>query len=373
MHKNILLIHFNHSQSGSLTTWADMRTSKWKPNYGDMLVCASVVRQLASDTFSRIAFGDTSSAPSDLAVIRGSTYLHDQFDFAAACKTLDSLRTPAAIVGLGAQNPVADATFLDGNSGARDFIARLNERGASISVRGDFTASVVERLGGKNIRITGCPSLFYTLARPSIAVPELLATSHRRLGVSLHSGLSRNIFCHAPQQARAMHHKVIDFSIRNSTVTSLFEQGVMREFVIADRLAPFEERVEAAEGLLKGIQGDGSVSALDIVSRMVSVKSIEEWLAKARDLDAIVGFRFHGNMVALLQGSPCYYYTYDSRLEEFCQLYKLPYQDVTEEWRDPCEAMLEHDWAACNAAIAKCHQELMAFYAENNIPSTLTP
>ena len=98
---------------------------------------------------------------------------------------------------------------------------------------------------------------------------------------------------------------------------------------------------------------------------------IDEWLAKIRDVDAVTGFRFHGNMIGLLQSLPCYYWVYDSRLEEFCNLYKLPYQDVSDPWRDPVRAMLEHDWDAANKSFEACHAELVACYAENGVETSL--
>lgn len=359
------LVHFNHTESVSATTWPDMRTSAWKPNYGDMLVCAAILRELKLDQTVRVAFGGTLSAPVDRAIVRGSTYLHKHFNFQDANRTLDSVDAPLAIVGLGAQNPKSDVTYLDSNSGARDFIARLNEKSQSISVRGAFTAAVVERLGGRNIRITGCPSLFYTLAAPNIRVPEMLTLPERSVGISIHSGLTANIFCHAPNEARAKHGRAIAWALENAVNVSVFEQGVMREYDICDRQLPFADRQTAAAEVLGRIKADGLISPERLMAHMVSVKNIEEWLAKARDLDAIIGFRFHGNMVALLQGRPCLYYVYDSRITEFCELYGLPHEDVTEDWRDPARAMIEHDWDKANASIAACFAELKEFYAEN--------
>jgi len=359
------LVHFNHTESRNLTTWPDMRRSAWKPNYGDMLVCIAILRELDLGETVRVGFGGTLSQPVERAIIRGSTYLHKHFNFDDANKTLDSIDAPMAIVGLGAQNPTQDASYLDGNEGARDFIARLNEKSASISVRGDFTAAVVERLGGKNIRVTGCPSLFYTLSAPQVRVPEMLAMPERSVGVSIHSGLSANIFCHAPHEARAMHGRVIAWALENAANLSVFEQGVLREYDIADHDLPFDERRQAAAEVIARMKAEELFSPERLMAHMVSVKSIEEWLAKARDLDAILGFRFHGNMVALLQGKPCYYYVYDSRLTEFCDVYGLPYQDVTEDWRDPAQAMIDHDWDGANARIAACFDEMKAFYSEN--------
>lgn len=359
------LVHFNHSFTGNQTTWADMRTSSWKPNYGDMLVCAAILREVQLPETVRVGFGDILTQKVDRALIRGSTYLHNKMDFDAANKTLDSIDAPLAIVGLGAQNPTQDVGFLDQNEAAKGFVARLNERSKSISVRGDFTAAVLERLGAKNIRITGCPSLFYTLEYPRISIPERLSTKDRAVGISLHSGLTRDIFCVAPQEARRAHVDAILYGLNECGQLSLFEQGVMTEFKVADEQLPMIERMEAAASVIKNIGGDNELTPQDLVRHMVSVRSIEEWLARAAELDAIIGFRFHGNMVALLQGKPCFYFVYDSRITEFCDLYKLPYQDVRDGWKDPVQTMMEHDWEAANAAINSCYTELKAFYTEN--------
>lgn len=362
----VALVHFNHHEGLNLTGWPDMRTSSWKPNYGDMLVCAAILRQVKlSDDVRRVGFGDTFSTPIERALIRGSTYLHGGFDFAAANKTLDSINAPTAIVGLGAQNPVKDVTFLDGNAGARDFVARLNEKSVSISARGAFTAAVIDRLGGKSIRITGCPSLFYSLGCPKVSVPEMLRRPERSLGISIHTGLTKNIFCNSPQQAKLMHGLVFGFALRNASNVSIFEQGVLREYDVADRTLDFQTRLSKAEMIQAELGGEGLFTPYDLLARMVSVKNIEEWIAKARDLDAIIGFRFHGNMVALMQGRPCFYYIYDSRLAEFADLYGLPWQDVNDEFSNPVDRMLEHDWSGVNANIATCFKELKTFYNEN--------
>lgn len=365
----IALVHFNHSARGSVTTWPDVRTSLWSSNYGDVLVCAAIVRQLDAAKGVRLIFRGTLKAPVDRAIIRGSTYLHRDFDYAGANITIDSIDAPVAIVGLGAQNPTLDPHFLDNHRGARDFIARLNEKSKSISVRGAFTADIVERLGGKNIRITGCPSLFYDLKCPSIRVPEMLRLPQRSIGISIHSILTDNIFCHAPEAALRKQGEAIAWGMGNAASVAIFEQGNLVELDAADRGLSFEARRAAAQAITGRI-GDGLFSPEDLMARMVSIRNIEEWLARVRDLDAMIGVRFHGNMMALLQGKPCYYYTYDSRLKEFNEIYGLPSQDVTESWTDPAEAMLRHDWADTNSRISRLFGELKEFYAENGFTST---
>ncbi|SLN68959.1 polysaccharide pyruvyl transferase family protein [Roseisalinus antarcticus] len=374
MAKTTALVHFNHKMVDGKVAWNDLGTTDFRPNYGDMLVCAALLQHLgpaaAEAGETRMMFGQP-ARPADVALVRGSTYVHKNFDYRKAMKTLEGFDCPIAIIGLGAQSQQNDPTFLDDNADARDFVACLNERSKSISVRGAFTAEVLTRLGAQNIRVTGCPSLFYSCAVPSVTLPGLLDTPERRLGVSLHTGLRGSIYCRDPAKAREKHVQALVHAIEGSSKAGFFEQGVKLEFDLADHRLPFEARMAAAREVLAHIGGEGALSPEQVIAHTVSVRSIDDWLSKVRDVDAMVGFRFHGNMVGLLQGLPCYYWTYDSRLKEFCELYKLPYSDVAEEWVDPVRAMLDHDWDAANAAFATCHAELKACYAENGIETVL--
>lgn len=370
--KPLGLVHFNHKLVDGQVAWHQLGTAERNPNYGDMLVCASLLRQTRADDTVRFMFGGEAPEPLDRALIRGSTYLSRRFDYDKAIATLDSIDAPVAMVGLGAQAASEDPGFLDDIPAARRFIEKLSEKSASISVRGDFTAAVVERLGGTNIRVTGCPSMFYSLSSPTVSVPETLPLrKQRRLGLSIHTGLMKGLFCRNPAAARRKHGRAVQFALRNSASVSIFEQGVPLEYAVGNRALPLAERVAAAQEILDRFPNATAVEPIDLVSRMVSVRTIEEWLSKARDMDAMIGFRFHGNMVALTQGVPCFYFVYDTRLAEFCRLYRLPFLDVEEDWVNPVQAILAHDWGDTTTAIRGCFEELCAFYDENGITHRL--
>jgi hypothetical protein len=367
------LVHFNDKTlPDGQVAWTTPGTGRRNPNYGDMLVCASLLRHLAPAEHVRIGFGQELPTSVDAAVLRGSTYLNRQFNFAAAIRTLESIDAPTATVGLGAQSTDLDPSFLDDIPEARRFVALLDERApTSISARGEFTAAVLERLGARNIRITGCPSMFYALEPASVSVPPNLESDQRRLGVSLHTGLHKGRFCRNVPATMRKHRRVIQFALRTAGEVSLFEQGVMQEYVMGDRSRPMAERLKAAAKILERFPDGDRLRPSDLVDHLVSVRSVEDWLAKASELDAMIGFRFHGNMVALTQGVPCFYYLYDSRITEFSRLYQLPHLDVEERWRDPIAAILEHDWDETTKAIRGCFEELVAFYEENGVRHTL--
>ncbi len=210
------LIHFNHTTRNKQVSWADMGVSDARPNYGDMLVCASLLQHLDPETERfRSKFGLEVKQDLDIALVRGSTYLNHKFYFEAAVKTVESIDSPLAIVGLGAQSPEQDVTFLDDVPLARRFIEVLAEKSKSISVRGEFTVDVVRRLGAKDVRITGCPSLFYSGKIPQVRMPILLGTPLQRIGVSLHTGLRNSMYCRDPESARAKHVMAMAHAISN--------------------------------------------------------------------------------------------------------------------------------------------------------------
>lgn len=366
------LIHFNHRRlDDGRVSWITPGTAQNNPNYGDMLVCAAIERQLAATRTTRYMFGESPREPVERAVLRGSTYLNRQFDFARAVSTIEQTDAPVAAVGLGAQSPEADPRFLDDVPGARRFVEVLEERSVSISVRGHFTAAVLERLGARNLRVTGCPSMFYSLSAPTVSVPAGLAGEDRALGVSLHTGLHKSRFCRNIGATLRKHNRAIAFALRSSSRVSLFEQGVLREYVLGDQERPMSERLAAAELILERMPGKRRIRPEDLVDHLVSVRSVEDWLARAAGLDAMIGFRFHGNMVALTQGVPCFYFVYDSRITEFCELYRLPHLAVEETWVSPVDQILEHDWDSTTHAINGCFDELVSFYEENDIPHML--
>ncbi|MDA4635611.1 polysaccharide pyruvyl transferase family protein, partial [Escherichia coli] len=51
-----------------------------------------------------------------------------------------------------------------------------------------------------------------------------------------------------------------------------------------------------------------------------------ETLVRAHQL--VLGYRLHGNLMALANGVPSIYFTYDSRTAEFAETYKIPSYDV---------------------------------------------
>ena len=73
----------------------------------------------------------------------------------------------------------------------------------------------------------------------------------------------------------------------------------------------------------------------------------------------MLGYRLHGNLMALANGMPSIYFTYDSRTVEFVETFKIPAFDVfsgkkfelEDYWDQACSSA---STAPTTAAIARC-------------------
>jgi polysaccharide pyruvyl transferase WcaK-like protein len=52
--------------------------------------------------------------------------------------------------------------------------------------------------------------------------------------------------------------------------------------------------------------------------------SVEEWIDEMRELDLVVGTRFHGAMAALLAGTPAFVFCHDTRTREMSEFLGMP-------------------------------------------------
>ena len=84
--------------------------------------------------------------------------------------------------------------------------------------------------------------------------------------------------------------------------------------------------------------------------------------------DLVLGYRLHGNLMALANGVPAVYFTYDSRTLEFAETFGIPCHDVFSETR----FQLEDYWDQAlferfNRLYYQRYRDMSAFLDENLI------
>ena len=261
--------------------------------------------------------------PVRAAVLRGSTYLSRQFDYERAIHT-SRHDAPVAAVGLGAQSPVLDPGFLDDVPDARRFVAVLAERSrasrcAASSPPRCWSGWCAERPDHRvPVDVLHAPPA-------AVRVPAAWATRVGGLACRCTPG------CTGAGSAATSERHCASTTGRSGTPStrgevSLFEQGVCRSTSSVTRSGRWPSGWRP-RGDPVAVPGDHRVSRGP--RRPPGERQERRGLAaRAAGLDAMIGFRFHGNMVALTQGVPCFYFVYDSRITEFCRLYRLPHLAV---------------------------------------------
>jgi hypothetical protein len=266
---------------------------------------------------------DRYNAEYDYAFLRGSNYIHPFMDWENAPRVLERLKIPIVAWGIGAQAPKKGKLEL--SDATRRVVSLIADRSVSMGVRGTYTADVLWQLGVRNLRIVGCPTVFRNNdpglridLPPLEQVRSAVFTLRREVGgdyaqdVGRYLGLQRDT--------------ILDLASR-------FDLHVMAQGEIEEKKLLWgtpEQRAQATaalrhEGWLHG-EGDPMEALYDgrlFYSDVVA--EIERFVA-ARDM--VLGYRLHGNLMALANRVPSVYFTYDSRTVEFAETLSIPSFDV---------------------------------------------
>lgn len=211
------------------------------------------------------------------------------------------LRIPCVILGLGAQSGADNSFDFLSRLGpeAKDFLSAVSNKCHSISVRGEFTAECLRRLGFNNVNITGCPSFYRNLQNLSVdkaSVPR----ENFRLAVN----------------GNKKHLTALRTELFQRYDSVLFSQGDLLRVGLDRWRTPWRD--------LRRVLGDGF--SLDLLSsgRVRLFGDITPWIEELRRYHFSIGTRIHGNIIALLSGVPALVVAHDSRTAEMANFYRIP-------------------------------------------------
>jgi hypothetical protein len=92
------------------------------------------------------------------------------------------------------------------------------------------------------------------------------------------------------------------------------------------------------------------------------------WIASLADYDFSFGTRIHGNIVAVLAGTPGLVLAHDSRTLELAEYHHIPWRRLTAEVRlDAAELYAEADWEPMNAAHSGNWEHFAAFLSKHEL------
>lgn len=308
------------------------------------------------------------NAEYDCCFLRGSNYLHAGMAWQAAAEVLSRLKIPVIAFGVGAQAPASGRLELSEESIR---VWRLiGDRCVSIGVRGDYTAEVLWDIGIRNVRVIGCPTLFrrrdphLRIDLPPLDTVQRVAFTLRR---EVSATYARDIRHYLDLQKKV----ILDLDERFPELL-ISAQGEIEEKTLVLGTA---EQAEGAMSRLRSqgwLEGEGDRLAELYRSRLFYSDIVADYDAMVRRQQLTLGYRLHGNLIALANRIPSIYFTYDSRTAEFAETFKIPAFDVFAG--EPF--ILERYWDQSlferfNRAYYRGWREMVTFLDENGVAHRL--
>ncbi|KUL93036.1 hypothetical protein DK26_25095 [Bosea sp. WAO] len=341
-------------------------------NIGDAFVFDSSLKLLNFEKLEELPITridpqqiDRLNAEFDYVFLRGSNYVHAEMNWSRTAEVLRRLKLPVIALGIGAQAPVSGKLELSEDS--KTVLKLIADSTASVGVRGTYSAEVMNELGIRNVRIIGCPTAFRN-NRPDLAIRLPALDTVKQVGVTLRREVSKH-YAKDIKRYLNVHRDLVKAMAERFEVT-LMSQGEVEEKKLA--LGTPEQKQEG----MAALRENGWATAWYLDERMDALYRdrlfysdvVAEYEQLVRRLDLVLGYRLHGNLMALANGTPSIYFTYDSRTVEFAETFKIPSFDVFGD--KPFS--LEKYWDQAlfdrfNAAYARTYGAMSSFLSENKV------
>jgi len=246
-----------------------------------------------------------------LICLPAANFLYAGFDLGAFADRLQKTRLPLMVFGLGAQ-AMHDVAEVHLPIGTERLLHLFAERCERIAIRGEYTASVLERYGVKNFEVTGCPSNFLN--------PD------RHLGLSILDRwrAGKQQFSFAPTLDN--HYRVVELEIFRAIkkqIAEIIVQDPLQAVAYArgDRNRDCLEWMSNKAGFLSALPPDQKASA---AAKLRAYFCADAWMEAYRAVDAEIGTRIHAASLAWQAGRAALIVSCDLRTEELANTMSLP-------------------------------------------------
>lgn len=304
----------------------------------------------------------------EVAILRGSNYLHPAMEWGNLPLAIEQSRTPVVAFGIGAQAPrYQDVSVSDSTRRMFELIA---DRSQLIGCRGEFTVDVLAKLGIRNAIPIGCPSLF-RLNKRDTTIKWGGPLANNRIGFTLARGLG-GMYCDDLPRTRQQQLELLEQLHRNYEVYVL-TQNEKAEKIFYYRL--YARIEEARRQMATSGWGFDKYPWLEDLywRRLFFGTSAADYERMAEFCDVVLGYRLHGNIMSLSCGKPAIYHTYDSRTRELVDHFSIPSHDVMSDTKFALEALLDEPiFDKFNARFAVAYDITRAFLEANGVAHRMT-
>ena len=257
----------------------------------------------------------------DYIFLRGSNYINANGQWDPITAVLEKTNVPVIAFGIGVQVPDNSENYV--NESTKRFLQLIADRSTTVGVRGNLSKKALNSIGIKNVRIFGCPTAFRH-CKPELKLPRIEASAINRLGFTLRRKT------HGFQTLQ----RYMLRTLAERYDTEILCAGELEEKQIYyARTKQVENDDQVMKDAVQKLTAEKWLSGakdplLDLYKSSLSVfESVADFEKAEQSLDAVTGFRLHGNLLALANEVPALYVTYDTRTREFVKTLGIPYID----------------------------------------------
>jgi hypothetical protein len=264
---------------------------------------------------------------------------------------IERLTIPVVVLGVGAQSDVNYTMdrLAPIERSVRRFARAVLDRSPSIGVRGEFTESYLRSLGFTDVEQIGCPSMF--MYGPELRVektdPRLTRDSNIAINISPYVKVMGSIL--TANHTRYPHMTYVAQDIRTL--------GTML----------WGDRVED-----RGKTNKVPIYTSHPMYQQNRIRFFIDpwpWMQYLRGVDFAFGTRIHGNITALIAGTPGFVLAHDSRTLELCEYFAIPHRKIRDVPSDidPARLYEEADYAELNRGHAERFRRFTDFLSKHNL------
>lgn len=214
----------------------------------------------------------------------------------------------------------------------------IQER-AVIGVRGEYTASILNKYGVKNFKIIGCPSMYYwnnpeLKILDNVTYPNNFLSNFRTFYGCLTQKEKHFLSYSAGHNAKFIEQTALEFELKHANDSKYFQY--VNAWLKKEKSTFF---------------------------------SIDEWMKNTCMYDFSIGGRFHGNVISLWNNIKSLFIVSDSRTKELTSHFLLPTIRMDEFNRDKDIKYYYElaNYSEFNQKYKKRFREFIGFLNDNNI------
>jgi hypothetical protein len=230
----------------------------------------------------------------------------------AVTKLVNQLKIPCVVVGIGMQAKLdkeIHAPELD--EAVNNFMKAVLKKSSKVGVRGEFTADYLKQLGfveERDFTVIGCPSMYmYGKELPEMQIKELTPESNVSMNGKIQLSQKFHDFMYRCSKELPNYHYVpqVIEELSNMYLGKAYPEGFCKK-------VPNHFPVDFTHPLYRSGRG-------------VTFTDLPSWLAYLREKDFSFGSRIHGNITAILAGTPCFIIVSDKRIMELVDYHNIPH------------------------------------------------